>query len=215
MTTASPSGISARQLRCIRDDRVLFESLDLQAAPGEILLIEGANGSGKTSLLRILAGLSLPDAGEVYWQGSAIMNSQLEYAENMAFLGHQTGIKEDLTPQENLAFLLGLHGTSLDTSSHRAKSEALLGTLGLYGFEDVLCRNLSAGQKRRVALARLLASGKQLWILDEPFTAIDKTGVAFVEQSLCDHVQGGGIVLLTTHHDIDLPHCEPTRIRLS
>ncbi|MHB0816852.1 cytochrome c biogenesis heme-transporting ATPase CcmA [Stutzerimonas stutzeri] len=189
--------LEAVALSCERDWRLLFERLDLQIAKGEMVQIAGPNGSGKTSLLRLLSGLMQPTAGEVRLNGRNLESQRDELARNLLWIGHAAGIKGLLTPEENLTWLCALH--------HPATREAIwqaLDAVGLRGFEDVPCHTLSAGQQRRVGLARLYLSPPPLWILDEPFTALDKHGVAQLERHLAVHCEQGGMVVLTTHHSL-------------
>jgi len=191
--------LSANGLTCIREERILFESLDLEVKAGEILQIEGPNGVGKTSLLRILAGLSIPFDGEVNFHGMSITSAKESFHQNLLYLGHLPGVKGEMTAQENLEFNLAMHG--LNTNS----AEETLENVSLLGFEDALASHLSAGQHRRIALAKLWQSNAPIWILDEPFTAIDKLGIKKLEQLFIDHVQNGGCVILTTHQDLAIP----------
>lgn len=182
-------------LSCERDWRLLFERLDLQIIKGEMLQIAGPNGSGKTSLLRLLSGLMQPTAGQVLLKGKTLESQRGELARNLLWIGHAAGIKGLLSAEENLTWLCALH----QPASRDAIWQAL-DTVGLRGFEDVPCHTLSAGQQRRVGLARLYLSPPPLWILDEPFTALDKGGVAQLERHLATHCEQGGMVVLTTHH---------------
>ena len=184
-------------LACERDLRLLFENLDLRLASGEMVQISGPNGSGKTSLLRLLSGLMQPTDGQVLLNGQPLNAQRTELARNLLWIGHAAGIKDLLTPEENLSWLCALH----QPASHDAIGQALA-TVGLRGFEDVPCHTLSAGQQRRVALARLYLDCPPLWILDEPFTALDKQGVAQLEEHLTAHCERGGVVVLTTHHTL-------------
>ena len=160
----------------------------------------GANGSGKTTLLRALAGISGDYSGDIFWRGRALSENAWEYSADLLYLGHLPGIKKSLTPLENLRWYAAVAG---DYSNSDLKDA--LRKVGLYGYEDTPCYQLSAGQLRRVALARLHMSRATLWILDEPFTAIDKAGVGHLEERLASHAAGGGIVLLTSHQDLALP----------
>ena len=184
-------------LACERDLRLLFENLELRLVSGDMVQISGPNGSGKTSLLRLLAGLMQPTEGQVLLNGQPLTEQRSELARNLLWIGHAAGIKDLLTPEENLSWLCALH--------HPAERDAIwqaLAAVGLRGFEDVPCHSLSAGQQRRVALARLYLDSPPLWILDEPFTALDKQGVAQREEHLAGHCERGGLVVLTTHHPL-------------
>jgi heme exporter protein A len=192
------------QLECIRDDRVLFENLSFQLNAGELIQIEGHNGSGKTSLLRILCGLSLPESGQIFWQNQDIEQDKTAYWEHLSYIGHAPGVKGELTPIENLQMAKAIASRPTSVSL-----ESVLEQVGLYGFEDVPTRTLSAGQQRRVALARLLTNDVQLWILDEPFTALDKKAIQMVERLLDQHAQRGGMAIVTSHHHVN---CEYARI---
>lgn len=186
-------------LRCERDERLLFRDLDFTVSNGDVLQIEGPNGSGKTTLLRILSGLTQQFDGELRWCGEPMSRAVLAFRSTLFYLGHAPAVKALLTPLENLRWSLGGEKHTQD-----AMMEALR-EVGLYGYEDVPCFSLSAGQQRRVALARLYLTRAQLWILDEPFTAIDKSGVAALEWHISAHAQRGGGVILTTHHALQLP----------
>ncbi|MBI2379397.1 MAG: cytochrome c biogenesis heme-transporting ATPase CcmA [Gammaproteobacteria bacterium] len=186
-------------LACERDERVLFSGLSLSLKPGELLLVEGQNGAGKTSLLRILCGLAEPVEGEVSWNGRAIHSQREDYAAELFYLGHLPGVKLDLSPEENLGFV-----RSLRNRPSREQILAALKAVGLYGYEDQPARTLSAGQRRRVALAGLCLSDAPLWILDEPFTALDKAGVAWLQDCLSSHLERGGLIVMTTHQALEL-----------
>jgi heme exporter protein A len=189
--------LEAVALACERDWRMLFENLELRLSAGDMLQISGPNGSGKTSLLRLLVGLMQPTSGEVRLNGLSLAAQRAELARTLLWIGHAAGIKDLLTAEENLTWLCALHRPAERTDIWRA-----LESVGLRGFEDVPCHTLSAGQQRRVALARLYLDSPPLWILDEPFTALDKQGVAQLEQHLAAHCERGGTVILTTHHTL-------------
>jgi heme exporter protein A len=188
--------LDAINLTCVRDDRVLFSELSFSVSPGEMVQIAGKNGAGKTSLLRILAGLAQAEEGEVKWQGEGLGRARYQYHQDLLWLGHQPGIKIVLTAFENLSFY---HANSAESLRWQALTE-----VGLLGFEDVPVNQLSAGQQRRVALSRLWLSSHKLWILDEPFTAIDVAGVDKLTQQLKRHTENGGMVILTTHQPLNV-----------
>lgn len=200
--------LEALGLGAVRGDRRLFAGLNLGLESGELLYVHGPNGSGKTTLLRMLCGLVMPAEGEVCWQGKTIRALGDDYRRELLYLGHAVALKDDLTGLENLRIAAALSGMAVDG----AWAEEALAALGLAGFEDLPVRVLSQGQKRRVALARLqlsLASsreggGARLWILDEPFTALDKAAVGALEKVLAAHLERGGIVVLTTHQEVAL-----------
>ncbi|PSV28787.1 MULTISPECIES: cytochrome c biogenesis heme-transporting ATPase CcmA [unclassified Photobacterium] len=201
--------LSVADLSCVRDERLLFDELSFTISSGELVQIEGHNGAGKTTLLRIIAGLGRADSGHVLWNQEDIQVAREDYHQELLFLGHQTGVKRELTAFENLAFFQAMHkcnqGSDLKGSPQVMGEDALwqaLAHVGLAGREDVPAGQLSAGQQRRVALARLWLSNHKLWVLDEPLTAIDKQGVKVLENLFLSHVERGGMVLLTTHQDM-------------
>jgi heme exporter protein A len=209
MSEITESLLTTENLECTRDDRLLFSGLAFRLDAGEVLQIEGPNGSGKTSLLRILSGLRRADEGAVKWQGEDIRHSREDYYANMVYIGHLPCIKNDLTTLENIRVLL-------DTRSQSATSDRIeqaLASVGLAGFEDVAGKALSSGQRRRVLLAFLLLADARLWILDEPLTALDVQGVDLVESMILEHRENGGSVIFTTHHGMQLP-CEMKRVNL-
>jgi len=185
-----PPLLTATALRCIRDDRTLFSGLDFSASEGQLWQVTGANGAGKTTLLRILAGLYGFHEGTVNWQ------TGFDPRRGIGFLGHQTGLREELTARENLRWFCGLHGRSPEGI------EAGLTALDMAGYDDVPVAQMSAGQKRRVALSRLWSDPARVWILDEPFTAIDRHGVSCLEGRLPDLAAAGALVIYTSHHEV-------------
>jgi heme exporter protein A len=201
--------LQAEALECVREERVLFQGLSFALQPGELLQVEGRNGSGKTSLLRILCGLSLPSAGTVRWGGEDIQRARAVYLGELAYVGHAHGVKAALSALENLAMVRGL-----GRGREGVSPKAALDQVGLCGYEDIPARFLSAGQRRRLALARLLVTEARLWILDEPFTALDREGVRYFEDRLLEHKGAGGIVVLTTHQPLRLHESHLKRIQL-
>jgi heme exporter protein A len=202
-----PITLAGERLSCIRDDRVLFRDLDFTLPEGQVLLLEGKNGSGKTSLLRILCGFREADAGRVLWCGDEIDDSR--YYADMAYVGHLDGIKKELSVLENLNVSLALGRPG------RFSIGEALEKVHLAGYDEVPAQSLSAGQKRRLSLARLLITHNPLWILDEPFTSLDKAGIALIESLMREHCAAGGMIVLTSHHDIDLHAALVQRIYLS
>jgi len=205
----SSSGLSVQNLSCVRGYRELFTGLSFDLDSGQILRVEGENGSGKTSLLRILAGLAQPEDGNVLWQGKVIKEPDGQFYQNLLYLGHKPGIKFELTPVENLCMSKALFGNKTENGIEEA-----LYQIGLYGFEDVTSGNLSAGQKRRVALAQLLLTQSKIWILDEPYTSLDVVAVAFLEDIFAKHVQAGGILIITSHQPVSVKGCSCKRLVL-
>lgn len=188
------------------DDRVLFHSFSLQVARGELVQIAGDNGAGKTTLLRTLCGLARPESGEVYWDGQPLASVRDAFHRQLVWLGHKPGVKQALTADENLRFFF-------PRTSQQAR-EAALAEAGLAGFEDIPLGQLSAGQQRRVALTRLWLTSAALWILDEPFTALDPTAIVVLTNRLEAHVLAGGSVVLTTHQPLRALACPQRVIRL-
>lgn len=193
--------LSAHGLTCVRGDRRLFAKLDLAVGAGEWLHVRGENGAGKTSLLRLLAGLSQPAEGEIRWCGQSIKQSDSPYRQNLLFFGHHGALKEDLTAMENLGFSAAMDGVTFQ----EAGALAALYKFGLKGREELPVRVLSAGQKRRVMLARLTIRKARLWVLDEPFTALDVKAVDLLANLISEHVAGGGMAVLTSHQTMPIP----------
>lgn len=186
--------LECHQLACARDGRFLFENLSFHVGAGDLLQIEGPNGCGKTTLLRMLVSLFPDFSGQILWRGRSISADKHHFLSNLLFLGHLPGVKKTLTPRENLQFL-----SSLRQNLSLGDIDSALEKVGLYGYEDIPGYQLSAGQLRRVALARLHVSKALLWVLDEPFTAIDQQGVNRLEKLLLEHASNGGCVVFTTH----------------
>ena len=188
--------LAAEALSCVRQDRVLFENLNFQLSAGQVLYIQGKNGAGKSSLLRLLAGLTLPEDGQILFHGKPLQSQTEFFADQLLFIGHQSGIHPQLTALQNLAFWSVLSGQAI------AEPYQLLGSLGLAGLEDIPCFMLSAGQQRRVSLARLWFTDKPLWILDEPFTSLDQQLIAKLEYHFLQHLSAGGVIVLTSHQSL-------------
>jgi heme exporter protein A len=205
--------LSAHGLECVRNNQVLFSKLSFSVAPGEILHVVGANGSGKSSLLLVLTGMLLPQEGQVQWRQTPIESSS-DYAAQLAYIGHRIGIKPNLTVLENLHL-----ATALNNNQHQPGRqltwEKALQRFNIAGLQHTLCEKLSAGQRQRVALSRLLMADAMLWILDEPFTAIDQSGVAQLQQLLYEHSARGGLVVLTSHQSLRLEGISIKRLELS
>ncbi|MBP4132230.1 cytochrome c biogenesis heme-transporting ATPase CcmA [Gallibacterium anatis] len=190
--------LQVNHLSCQRGERILFNDVNLCFQSGDFVQIEGHNGVGKTTLLRALSGLSRPREGQVLWNNEPIFQQQEEFNQNLLFLGHHSGTKPELSAWENLRFFQ-------KTTNSRQQVEVLWETLqvvGLLGYEDIPANQLSAGQQKRVALARLWLSTAPLWILDEPFNAIDKRGVQVLTNLFEFHINQGGIVIITSHQDV-------------
>ena len=192
--------LSVHDLACARGERLLFKDMNFSLERSQVLLVQGGNGQGKTSLLRLLTGLARPENGEIRWRGDSIRRNSEAYHAEMCYLGHANGVKDDLNPLENLRFADGLHGRAFDPT----RATATLERLGLSRCLDLPCRVLSFGQRRRVALAALLLAGATLWILDEPLTGLDVHAVALMEGLIRDHLAAGGMVVATTHQALNL-----------
>lgn len=199
-------------LACMRGERRLFAGLEFSVAAGELLWVSGPNGSGKTSLLRMLSTLLAPEDGEVRWRGRPVRQLGEAYRAELAYVGHAPAVKDDLSGLENLRFALAADG-------NRVIGQALveaLGRFGLAGREQLPARVLSQGQRRRVALARLLfCSHRALWILDEPLTALDVQAIDLVRELVAGHLGGGGVVVLTSHQEVDLGGMKVQQLRMT
>jgi len=204
---ATPPLIEARGLSFYRQDEPVFGPLDFTLHQGEVALVEGDNGSGKTTLLRILAGLLHIDEGSLDWRGQPWRRD--DHLGDIQFLGHHLGLKGDLTARENLAVAAGLYGVR-----EGRDIDGTLADIGLAGYEDEPVRRLSAGQKKRAALARLLLLPATLWLLDEPYANLDRTGIELVNRLLARHATEGGAALVTSHGAVSFLGGEPKRVRM-
>lgn len=193
--------LDTRKLGCERDERWLFRDLDWHIGPGELWRVEGPNGSGKTTLLRILSGQMADYTGTLEWQGEPLARCREAFTADMLYIGHRPGIKKALTPLENLDWYQAMSAFRGNRAARLDACFDALEAVGLAGFEQTPVEALSAGQQRRVALARLALGPQRLWILDEPFTAIDRDGVRQLEDWMMAHCHRGGSVVVTSHHD--------------
>ncbi|MCU0933772.1 MAG: cytochrome c biogenesis heme-transporting ATPase CcmA [Thiobacillaceae bacterium] len=200
--------LSVHDLACARGERLLFKDMNFTVGAGELLLVQGGNGQGKTSLLRLLTGLARPEAGEIRWRGEPIRQCRDLFHAEMIYLGHANGVKDDLDPIENLRFAEGLQGRAFE----RERAIDLLQRLGLARCLDLPCRVLSFGQRRRVALSALLLADAKLWILDEPLTGLDVHAVALMEGLIRDHLAAGGMAVATTHQALNLEGVKVQRL---
>ena len=210
MHTQKASVLKGHALTCVRGSVELFDNLSFSIRLSETLVVEGSNGSGKTSLLRILCGFTQPAAGEVTWDGEEIGRHE-NYQQQISYIGHQPMVKLDLTVLENLIFAQRLAGTDKSTT----EIKEIIRNAGLFKHRNVLTRHLSAGQKRRVALARLQLEARAIWILDEPLTALDKEFVSEFELVLKNHLDKNGMLIITTHRELDLPEQNVKRLQLA
>lgn len=206
--TRSHAELSVHNLACARGDRLLFKAMNFTVGAGELLLVQGGNGQGKTSLLRLLTGLARPEDGEVRWRGQPIRRNRDAFHAEMIYLGHANGVKDDLNPVENLRFAEGLQGRAFE----QERAIAILERLGLSRCLDLPCRVLSFGQRRRVALSALLLADATLWILDEPLTGLDVHAVALMESLIREHLTRCGMVVATTHQALNLEGVKVQRL---
>lgn len=193
------SKLNVKNLECIRRDNILFQNLNFDLEDGGLLQVDGVNGSGKSSLMQICAGLIQASEGEVAWDETNIIDCRYEYQRNISYFGHTNGVKTDLTALENMRVMHALSGSSkeLDYAS-------ILKQIGLPDMEDVLLSKMSAGQKRRVGLTRFFMSDAKLWLLDEPFNALDKDGKVIIEEMIVNHCKEGGMVIFATHQTMEI-----------
>ncbi len=203
--------LEADNLECVRGERRLFAGLGFKLEAGELLYLQGKNGAGKTSLLRMIIGLLPPEAGEIRWKGQSIRRNGEDFRADLCYLGHLNAIKEELTPLENLLASAHLADEAL------SEDDALdaLEQVGLAGREDLACKYLSQGQKRRVALARLVKERRPLWVLDEPFVALDVAAVDWLAGIISGHLQRGGLAVMTTHQLVAIPAGTVRELKLS
>lgn len=203
--------LEVRNLTCVRGTRRLFKDLNFSAEPGELVELRGANGSGKTSLLRILCGLATPAAGEVRWQGKNIRSLGEEYFESVAYLAHQNAVKDELSAIENLRISSAVAGNPLSV----LKAREVLARVGLSAQENLPARALSAGQRRRLGMTRLLTSKATLWILDEVLTSLDDAAIALSGEFITEHLGKNGIAIVATHQDLNLSVPKARQLKLS
>ena len=203
------AALSVRGLECMRGDRVVLTALDLTVRHGEILQIVGPNGSGKTTLIRVLSSLSTPTAGAVHWRGQNIHSEPIRWREEMLFAGHTTGTSPNLTVAENQRFTLALADQRPQVAMHEA-----LARVGLADYAGTLVGRLSAGQRQRLVLARLIQLPARAWLLDEPLTALDESGKQLFESLLIEHAAAGGLAILATHQHLTLPASLDRQLRL-
>lgn len=202
--------LEVSRLAAVRGDRQLFTALSFSVGPGELLYVNGPNGAGKSTLLRMLCGLVKPEEGEILWQGHRIQSLGDDYHQDLLFHGHLCAIKSEFSGLENLHFASALAGQP----ASQADASNALGRMGLQGFEDLPAKVLSQGQKQRVALSRLLISKARLWIIDEPFTALDKASVGLLQVIFSEHLKNQGIIVLTTHQDVAIDAATVKQITL-
>lgn len=197
-------------LACTRGGRTLFGNMNLSVPPGTLLQVQGANGSGKTSLLRTICGLMPPESGEVRWQGTNIRKLGEDFSTSLTYLGHRNAIKEELSALENLRIACGLSGVTLT----RDEASQALKKTGLAGKENLPARFLSEGQRRRAALARLVTSDATLWVLDEVLASLDTEAIGLVNSILQEHLSDGGIAVVATHQELDISAGSLQRLKL-
>jgi len=206
--------LSVKKLSIEKQDRWLFQNISFELRPKEVLHLEGENGSGKTTLLRALCGLTQADEGDVYWDDTSIQQSAYDYHLQLSYLGHSDGIKQDLTVLENLRVAMVLSRSIYEVSDKQILGE-ILKSIGLEDKDDTLAFHLSAGQRRRLAFARCLLNDSSLWILDEPLTALDTKGIAFIESAIQAHIERGGLAVITSHQPVNIKNVRCTRLNLS
>lgn len=203
--------LAVSNLKCVRGERLLFDGLGFRLDSGQLLHLRGANGAGKTSLLRLLCGLSRPEAGQILWNATPIDVQAEVFRQDLFYLGHHNALQEALTVDDNLAFYAALAGAA----PNAADTGSALERMGLRGCQRRLVRHLSQGQKRRVALSRLMLNRASLWVLDEPFVALDQNSITLLAGVIAAHLQGGGMAVLTSHQQVDIPGATVQALELS
>ncbi len=203
--------LSAQDLACTRGDRLLFTGINFELRAGQLLYVLGENGSGKSSLLRILCGLRSPEQGQVSWQGEDIRRQSDAYRSDLIYIGHLNALKDDLSALENLSISCSVLGQN----DGAVRARAALQGLGLARCADIAVRNLSQGQKRRVALANLWLSRARVWILDEPFSALDTAAIVLLASRIGEHLAAGGMAVLTTHQEVVIAAVTVQELRLT
>lgn len=203
--------LAVSNLKCVRGERPLFDGLGFRLDSGQLLHLRGANGAGKTSLLRLLCGLSRPEAGQILWNATPIDVQAEVFRQDLFYLGHHNALQEALTVDDNLAFYAALAGAE----PNAADTGSALERMGLRGCQRRLVRHLSQGQKRRVALSRLMLNRASLWVLDEPFVALDQNSITLLAGVIAAHLQGGGMAVLTSHQQVDIPGATAQALELS
>ena len=212
MVISTSNLLSVSNLSCARGDRVLFSGANFSVGSGEALYVTGVNGAGKTSFLRLVCGLAAPEFGDVLWNGESVRTLREEFARDLLFLGHAAALKDELSAVENLIVSAAVAGSEISETQARHA----LRTVGLRGREFLPAKVLSAGQRRKVNLARLhLPSPPALWVLDEPFTALDVDAISLLAETVVKHLQSGGMLIYTTHQDVKFEGCLVRRATIS
>ena len=203
------SKIEIKHLESIRQDNILFSDINFQLNEGELLQIDGVNGSGKSTMLRICAGLTQATEGQVFWNDQNINDCRYQYQQTMTYIGHTNGVKEALTAKENIKVIHALSGRD-----DKIDYNLVLGQIGLPDVDDILLSKMSAGQKRRIGLTRLIINSSKIWLLDEPFTSLDVNGKSIIEKLIVNHCQNGGMVIFATHQSMEIEGHEVRHIHL-
>jgi len=204
-------GVTAVDLSCVRGDRILFKHIDFTLEPGGLLYVLGENGSGKSSLLRLLCGLIKAESGAIHWQGADVKHALEVFQSDLLYMGHLNGLKEDMSPIENLQVNAHLAGDNVNKQAILSALEAI----DVKRCDSLPVRVLSQGQKKRVALSRLWLTKRKLWILDEPFAALDSTSVDLLVSRISQHLSNGGMAIVTTHQEVVISAQSTQVLRLS